>query len=80
MVGSCTVCLGLAGEAVLGLLGPVMARLGAEWFGWRVMVRMGAVLCGSVMYGLVWQERRVVVRYGLLGHDVVGCGMIRLAS
>ena len=57
MVGSCTVCLGLAGEAVLGLLGPVMARLGAEWFGWRVMVRLGAVLCGSVMYGLVWQAR-----------------------
>ena len=58
----------------------VEAGLCAERFGWRVMVRLGAVLCGTVMYGLVWQERRVVVMYGLLGHDVVGCGMIRLAS
>ena len=70
MVGSCTVCLGLAGEAVLGLLGPVMARLGAEWFGWRVMVRLGAVLCGSVMYGLV-----MLARYGLERIVALGLGM-----
>ena len=31
----------------------VEAGLCAERFGWRVMVRLGAVLCGSVMYGLV---------------------------
>ena len=33
----------------------VEAGLCAERFGWRVMVRLGAVLCGTVMYGLVWQ-------------------------
>ena len=27
-------------------------------FGRRVMVRLGAVLCGSDMYGLVWQARK----------------------
>ena len=75
MVGSCTVCLGLAGEAVLGLLGPVMARLGAEWFGWRVMVRLGAVLRGSVMYGLVWLARFGTVSRGALGWGIVWRGM-----
>ena len=78
MVGSCTVCLGLAGEAVLGLLGPVMARLGAEWFGWRVMVRLGAVLRGlvrlawfvafghgAVWHGLAWQAIKGGIIYGL---------------
>ena len=72
MVGSCTVCLGLAGEAVLGLLGPVMARLGAEWFGWRVMVRLGAVLCGSVMYGLVMLARYGGVVCGRQGQGLAG--------
>ena len=72
MVGSCTVCLGLAGEAVLGLLGPVMARLGAEWFGWRVMVRLGAVLCGTVMYGLVRLARLGRVLQGAAWNGLAG--------
>ena len=70
LVGSCTVCLGLAGEAVLGLLGPVMARLGAEWFGWRVMFRLGAVLCGTVMYGLVWLAWFVAFGHGAVWHGL----------
>ena len=41
-----------------GLVSPVMARKCGAWHGCRVMVRLGAVLCGSVMYGLVWQARK----------------------
>ena len=38
--------------------GLVQEWQAGERFGWRVMVRLGAVLCGSVMYGFVWQARR----------------------
>ena len=34
------------------------------------MVRLGAVLCGTVMYGLVWQAR-----YGLERIVALGLGM-----
>lgn len=45
-----------------GLVRLVMARKCGAWHGWRVMVRLGAVLCGSVMYGLVWQASSGAVR------------------
>ena len=44
-------------------------------FGWRVMVRLVAVLCGTVMYGLVWLERYGTERRGALGRGMVWCGM-----
>ena len=83
MVGSCTVCLGLAGGAVLvqewqagerfgwhGKVGQGSSRYGAMWFGWRVMVRLGAVLCGSVMYGLVWLAWFVAFGHGAVWHGL----------
>ena len=48
-----------------------MALRVSVWRGRRVMVRLGAVLCGSVMYGLVWQVRFVVVRSGMAAQVVV---------
>ena len=44
--------LGKAGGA-----GLVQEWQAGERFGWRVMVRLGAVLCGTVMYGLAWLAR-----------------------
>ena len=45
---------------------PGMARLFIVRHGWRVMVRLGAVLGGSVMYGFVRLARLVQDRYVLL--------------
>ena len=36
-----------------GGAGLVQEWQAGERFGWRVMVRLGAALCGTVMYGLV---------------------------
>lgn len=70
MVGSCTVCLGLAGMVWIGEARLVEAGLCAERFGWRVMVRLGAVLCGSVMYGLVWLAWFVAFGHGAVWHGL----------
>ena len=43
--------------SVAGMVSLVVLCSGTAWIGWRVMVRLGAVLCGSVMYVLVWQDR-----------------------
>ena len=48
---------GLAGMVWNGEARLVESGLGAERLGWRVMLRLGAVLCGSVMSGLVWLAR-----------------------
>ena len=50
--------LGKAGGASL-----VQEWQAGERFGWRVMVRMGAVLCGTVMYGLAWLARLGEARF-----------------
>ena len=52
------------------MVSSVLARKCGSRFGWRVMVRLGAVLCGTVMYGLVWQAR-----YGLERIVALGLGM-----
>ena len=49
-----------------------MARLVLVRHGRRVMVRLGAVLCGSVMYGLVWLERLGQVTQGVAWNGLAG--------
>ena len=46
-------------------MSSVKLGYGAARFGRRVMVRLGAVLCGTVMYGLVRLARLVLDRYVL---------------
>ena len=48
-----------------------MARLVLVRHGRRVMVRLGAVLCGSVMYGLVWLARLGQVTQGVEWNGLV---------
>ena len=62
MVRLVVLCSGTAWIGWHGKDGQGSSRYGAMWFGWRVMVRLGAVLCGSVMYGLVW-----LARYRMVG-------------
>ena len=62
-----------------------MDRLASASHGWRLMVRLGAALCGSVMYGLVRLAWRVELWKGAEGLGVAGtvrtgyarCGMER---
>ena len=49
---------------------PGMARLVLVRHGRRVMVRLGAVLCGSVMYGLVWLAWFVAFGHGAVWHGL----------
>ena len=59
--------LGKAGGA-----GLVQEWQAGERFGWRVMVRLGAVLRGSVMYGLVWLARLGQVTQGVAWNGLAG--------
>lgn len=49
---------GLDGKVRPGTVWRVRVWYDAVMHGRRVMVRLGAVLCGSDMYGLVWQARK----------------------
>ena len=55
-----------------GWVGCVWEWQAGERFGWRVMVRLGAVLCGTVMYGLVWLARYGGVVCGRQGQGLAG--------
>lgn len=55
--GRVVVCPGKVWFGWLGGLWHGRLLYGLFRFGRRVMVRLGAVLCGTVMYGLVWLAR-----------------------
>ena len=60
------VCPGNVWRGWLGGIWYGRLLYGLFRFGRRVMVSLGAVLCGTVMYGLVWLARLVQDRYVLL--------------
>lgn len=62
----------LAGKVRPGTVWRVRVWYDAVMHGRRVMVRLGAVLCGTVMYGLVWLARLGRVLQGVVWHVLAG--------
>lgn len=69
-------CSGAVGIGWHGKAGQGSSRYGAMWFGWRVMVRLGAVLRGSIMYGLARLAGRGWFRSGKPGSGLAGKAML----